>query len=101
MACTTTAEEGDTSRVHPFSEKEYREGIAALKKHQTACIDDLLVYKLNNIGPRLQKWVLEMFNTFFTTNNIPKLWRQSRMIVILKPGKYYSKELQTYIIALP
>ena len=28
-----------------------------------------------------------MLNTCFTENKIPKVWRQSRFIAILKPGK--------------
>ena len=32
-------------------------------------------------------WLHSMLNTCFTENKIPKVWRQSRIIAILKPGK--------------
>ena len=33
------------------------------------------------------RWLLTMLNKCFMENNIPTLWRQSKIIAILKPGK--------------
>ena len=41
----------------------------------------------NNLGPRSYKWLHSMLNVGFTVNRIPKVWRQSKIIAILKPGK--------------
>ena len=79
--------EGIPSVVSAFSEEEYRKGIAALKYNKAACIDDVLVEQLNNIGPRAHKWLQTMLSRCLTENKIPKLWRQSKIIAILKPGK--------------
>ena len=70
-----------------FSEEEYRKGIAALKNKKAAAIDDILVEQLKNLGPKAHKWLNTMLNTCFIENEIPKIWRQSKIIAILKPGK--------------
>ena len=70
-----------------FSEEEYRKGIAALKNNKAAGIDDILVEQLKNLGPKAHKWLHTMLNTCFIENKIPKIWRQSKIIAILKPGK--------------
>ena len=36
--------------------------------------------QLKNLGPKAHKWL-------HTMHNIPKIWRQSKIIAILKPGK--------------
>ena len=79
-----TAEE---SMVYPFSEEVYRRGIATLKNNKAAGIDDVLVEQLKNIGPKTNKWLLAMLNNCSPQNNIPTIWRKSKIIAILKPGK--------------
>jgi hypothetical protein len=81
------AAEGETSMVYPFSEEEYRKGVAALKNNKAAGRDDVLVEQLKNLGPIAHKWLLEMLNNCFMDNKIPTIWRQSKIIAILKPGK--------------
>ena len=79
--------EGDTSKVYPFSEGEYNKGVAALKNNKAAGRDDILVEQLKHIGPKAHKWLLTMLNICFMENKIPTIWRQSKIIAILKPGK--------------
>ena len=43
--------------------------------------------QLKNLGPKTHKWLHTMLNTCFIENKIPKIWRQSKIIAILKPGK--------------
>ena len=40
-----------------------------------------------NLGPKAHKWLHTMLNTCFIENKTPKIWRQSEIIAILKPGK--------------
>ena len=40
-----------------------------------------------NLGPKAHKWLLTMLNICFMENKIPTVWRQSKIIAILKPGK--------------
>ena len=79
-----TAEE---SMVYPFGEEEYIRGIATLKNNKAAGIDDVLVEQLKDLGTKTHKWLLAMLNNCFTQNNIPTIWRNWKIIAILKHGK--------------
>ena len=74
--------------AYPFSEEGYSKGIEARKNNKTAGRDDVLVDQLKHLGPNTNKWLHTMPNVCFTGNKIPKIWRQSKIVVILKPGKY-------------
>ena len=63
------------------SPKKNTKGIATLKNNKAADIDDILVEQLKNLGPRGHRWLQS------TENRIPKIWRQSKIIAILTPGK--------------
>ena len=73
--------------VYPFSEEEYRKGVAILKNNKSAGRDDVLVVQLKNLGPKAHRWLLTMLIKCFMENKIPTLWRQSKIIAIHKPGK--------------
>ena len=77
----------EESIVYPFSEEEYIRGIATLKNNKAARIDDILGEQLKNLGPKTHKWLLAMLNNCFTQNKIPTIWRKSKIIATLKPGK--------------
>ena len=81
------ATEGDYSMVYPFSEEEYRKGVAIQKNNKASGRDDVLVEQLQNLGPKAHRWLLTMINKCFMENKIPTLWRQSKIIAILKPWK--------------
>ena len=80
-------QEGMPTMAHPFSEEEYKKGIAALKNNKAAGRDDVLVEQLKHLGQKANKWLNTMLNVCFTGNKIPKIWRQSKIIAILKPRK--------------
>ena len=61
--------------------------MAALKNNKAAGRDDILVEQLKHLGPKAHKWLLTMLNICFMENKIPTIWRQSKIIAILKPGK--------------
>ena len=82
--------EDDFSLVFPFTDEEYKKGIATLKNKKATGIDDVLVEQLD-LGPRDHKWLHSMLNVCFTGNRIPKLWRKSKIIAKLKPGKHSPK----------
>ena len=81
------ATEGDYSMVYPFSEEAYRKEEAILKNNKASGRDYVLVEQLKNLGPKAHRWLLTMLNKCFMENKIPTLWRQSKIIAILKPGK--------------
>ena len=86
MPCTTNCRR-KPSLVSAFSEEEYRKGIAALNNNKAAGIDDILVEQLKSQGPKAHKWFHTVLNICFIENKIPRIWRQSKIIAILKPGK--------------
>ena len=61
--------------------------MAALKNNKAACRDDILVEQLKHLGPKAHKWLFTMLNICFMDNKIPTVWRQSKIMAILKPGK--------------
>ena len=76
--------EGDYSMVYPFSEEEYRKGVAILKNNKASGRDDVLVEQLNNLGHKSHRWLLAMLHKCFMEHKIPTLWRPSKIIAILK-----------------
>ena len=38
-------------------------------------------------GPGTKEWILKLFNVCRETFQIPKLWRKSKVVALLKPGK--------------
>ena len=83
----TTVEQSEQSLVYPFTDEEYRIGIATLKNNKEAGIDDILVEQLKHLGPRAHRWLHSMLNTCFNENKIHKVWKQSGIIATLKLGK--------------
>ena len=73
--------------VDPFSEEKNRKGVAILKNNKASSRDDVLVEQQINLGPKAPRWLLTMLNKCSMENKIPTLWRQSKIITILKPGK--------------
>ena len=64
---------GEVSLVYPFSEKEYRKGIAVVKNGKAAGLDDVMVKQQHYLGPTLHNYLLDMHNKCFTENNVPRL----------------------------
>ena len=79
--------EAGTSMLSPFSEDEYRKAVATLKDNKAVSRDDVLVEQVKNLGPNAHKWLRTMLNNCFIDNKIPTIWRQSKIIAILQPGK--------------
>ena len=65
-----------------------RKGVAITKINKAAGRDDVLVDQLKFLGPKAHGWLLTMLNKCFMENKIPTLWRQSKIIAILKLGKH-------------
>ena len=53
-------QEGTPTMAHPFSEKEYKKGIAALKNNKAVGRDDVLVEQLKHLGQKANKWLHTM-----------------------------------------
>ena len=73
--------------AHPFSEEEYRKGIAALKNNKAAGKDDVLVEQLKHLGPKANKWLHTMLNACFTRNRTPRYRDNQRLLPYASQGK--------------
>jgi hypothetical protein len=58
-----------------------------LKQGKAAGIDDILPEQIKHLGENTIKWLTKFFNNCLENLNIPKVWRQSRIVALLKPGK--------------
>ena len=67
--------------------RQQQQGVAILKNNQASDRDDVLVEQLNNLGPKAHRCLQTMLDKCFMENKIPILWRQSKIIAMLKHGK--------------
>lgn len=71
----------------PFNIEELAKGIKVLKNNKAAGLDDMLCEQIKHLGPNALVWLLDMMNNILVSKKFPKLWRKSKVIAILKPGK--------------
>ena len=70
-----------------FTMDDLSNALKDLKTGKACGIDDICNEQISHFGVIARKWLLDLFN--YCTNNlkIPKMWRKSRIIAILKHGK--------------
>ena len=79
--------DAEHSLTDPFTMEELKKGVKALANNKAAGLDDILCEQIKHLGVKTQTWLLQMMNNVMESNKFPKLWRKSRVIAILKPGK--------------
>jgi hypothetical protein len=57
------------------------------KPGKTAGFDEVYSRFIKNSETRTKEWILSFFNDILKTDRIPKLFKQVKVITILKPGK--------------
>ncbi|KAL4100995.1 hypothetical protein QTP88_021016 [Uroleucon formosanum] len=72
----------------PFEEDELNIAIETMKLRKTAGLDNIFVEQIRNFGPKAKRWILALYNEIRNRKNIPKIWRKTKIIALLKPGKY-------------
>ena len=70
-----------------FSIVELRNSLKHLKNGKAAGLDEILTEEIKNFGPVTTQWVLSLLNACARTHRLPILWRQARVVALLKPGK--------------
>uniref|UniRef100_H3BAS8 Reverse transcriptase domain-containing protein n=1 Tax=Latimeria chalumnae TaxID=7897 RepID=H3BAS8_LATCH len=70
-----------------FNSAEIDTALSATKGGKAAGVDGILLDFLKNLGPRGRDWLAAFFTKFFSSCKLPKIWRKSKVIAILKPGK--------------
>ena len=58
-----------------------------LKNGKAAGLDKILTEEIKNFGPVTVQWVQSLLNVYARTLRLPRLWRQARVVALLKPGK--------------
>ena len=57
------------------------------KNGKAAGLDEILTEEIKNFGPVTTQWVLSLLNACARTHRLPILWRQARVVALLKPRK--------------
>ena len=73
--------------LEPFTMDELDDGIDHLKTGKAAGIDGITTEMIKHFGPGTKTWILALLNKCALTSSIPKTWRKSRVVALLKPGK--------------
>ena len=58
-----------------------------MKNGKAAGVVDICVGQIKHFGVGARSWVLKTFNTCREAFRVPKLWKKSRVVALLKPGK--------------
>ena len=78
----------ESKLTSPFLMEDLLHGVKALKNNNAAGLDDdMLCEKNQHFGEATLRWLLQIMNSILKTPKFPKLWRKSKVIAILKPGK--------------
>ena len=77
----------ESKLTSPFLMEDLLHGVKALKNNKAAGLDDMVCEEIKHFGEATLRWLLQMMNSILKTHTFPKLWRKSKVIAILKPGK--------------
>ena len=86
-ATDTCSPQGPSDFTRPFSMNDLCGAIKEMKINKAAGLDDILCEQIKHFGSAALQWLLDMFNECMRTNSFPKLWRKSKVVALLKPGK--------------
>ena len=50
-------------------------------------LDEIMTEKIKNFGPVTTQWALNQLNTCARTHRLPRLWRHSGIVALLKPER--------------
>ena len=72
----------DPGFTREFTAAELDIGIRVLKNGKAPGLE-----LIKQFGPKAREWLLRFFNNCTKTKKIPKIWRQAKVVALLKPGK--------------
>ncbi|KAL1448195.1 hypothetical protein WDU94_012261, partial [Cyamophila willieti] len=70
-----------------FNVDELNKAIDMMKNNKAAGLDDIRTEQLKNFGRTAREWLVHLMNNCLHNMEIPKLWRKTRVVALLKPGK--------------
>lgn len=75
-----------TTYPNSLDSLELQKAIDAMKNYKAAGLDDICTEQLRHLETGAKKWIIDLFNYINIVQNIPKIWRKSKIIAQLKPG---------------
>ena len=73
--------------ARPYTREDVDIGLSSTKSGKAAGIDGIYPEFLKNLGPKGRGWLASFFTHIHSSGVIPKAWRESKVIAIIKPGK--------------
>ena len=86
--CVPSSEPEST---RPFTEEELNSGIKSLTNGKAIGLDNISVEEIKHFGLKARKWLLQFFNNCLFQQKIPRIWRRTKVVALLKPGKNCSE----------
>lgn len=72
---------------NPFTYEEIIEAISVIKVGKAAGLDYIHPEFIKNCGPKAIEWLRCFFNDILRMKNVPSIFKKTKIIAILKPGK--------------
>jgi hypothetical protein len=73
--------------MNEFTAEEVYNALKSVKNGKAAGVDGILPEFLKNLVPRSIYWIAKLASKIADTNVLPRLWRETKVIAILKPNK--------------
>ncbi len=77
----------DSNLSEPFTQTEIESAISMLKTNKAPGPDYIHNEFIIHLGPAAVTWLLSFLNFCHSQLRIPRIWRRSNVIALLKPGK--------------
>lgn len=71
-----------------------------MKEHKAAGLDDICTEQIQQLGPKIKAWIINLFNNINDTRRKPKIWRKANIVALLKPGKEASSPKNYRMVTL-
>jgi hypothetical protein len=70
-----------------FTLEELSTALQSVKSEKVGGFDGIYLKFIKNAGTRKKEWILSFRNNVLATGRLSKLFKQAKVITILKPGK--------------
>jgi len=78
-----------------FTDTEITTAIKCMKSGKAAGFDDMYPEFLKHSGPKVRIWLSKFYSDIIGSNKLPRYFKKTKILAILKPGKP-SNEVQSY-----
>ena len=70
-----------------FSENEVHHMIKKMSNSKAIALDGMSSLHLKHFGPFARRYIAKLISMSFSTGRIPAIWKQAKVVALLKPGK--------------